>query len=186
MKWFPSFGSQRRKRDLQEEIDAHLQMAIADRVARGETPETLGVVPVVTIRDAFRVQPTACGRFESDARAEPGKTSEGRASDRSLCEIRDRIGCAVVRGLESRRAELRRDVRETAHSTRAASLVVDGHSGDVRIAREQRRAGWRRDHVHRSTPRELGHERRGEDDAPEKRSLDDEGELHRACGGYST
>src|SRR6201986_4727353 len=40
MKWFPSFGLQRRKRELQEEIDAHLQMAIADRVARGETAET--------------------------------------------------------------------------------------------------------------------------------------------------
>ncbi len=40
MKWFPSFGFQRRKRELQEEIDAHLQMAIADRVARGETTET--------------------------------------------------------------------------------------------------------------------------------------------------
>jgi predicted permease len=40
VKWFPSFGSERRKRELQEEIDAHLQMAIADRVARGETPET--------------------------------------------------------------------------------------------------------------------------------------------------
>jgi len=40
MKWFPSFGSQRRKRELQEEIDAHLQMAIADRMSRGETKET--------------------------------------------------------------------------------------------------------------------------------------------------
>jgi len=40
MKWFPSFGFQRRKRELQEEIDAHLRMAIADRVARGETAET--------------------------------------------------------------------------------------------------------------------------------------------------
>src|ERR1700748_2717064 len=40
MKWFPSFGFQRRKRELQEEIDAHLQMATADRVARGETAET--------------------------------------------------------------------------------------------------------------------------------------------------
>jgi hypothetical protein len=40
MKWFPSFGFERRKRELQEEIDAHLQMAIADRVARGETAET--------------------------------------------------------------------------------------------------------------------------------------------------
>ena len=40
MKWFPSFGFQRSKRELQEEIDAHLQMAIADRVARGETAET--------------------------------------------------------------------------------------------------------------------------------------------------
>src|ERR1700723_3046521 len=40
MKWFPSFGSQRRKRELQEEMDAHLQMAIADRVARGEAAET--------------------------------------------------------------------------------------------------------------------------------------------------
>src|SRR5690348_12539331 len=39
MKWFPSFGFQRRKRELQEEIDAHLQMAMADRVARGETAE---------------------------------------------------------------------------------------------------------------------------------------------------
>src|SRR5690348_14198380 len=39
MKWFPSFGFQRRKRELQEEIDAHLHMAIADLVARGETPE---------------------------------------------------------------------------------------------------------------------------------------------------
>ncbi len=40
MKGFPGFGFQRRKRELQEEIDAHLQMAIADRVARGETAET--------------------------------------------------------------------------------------------------------------------------------------------------
>src|SRR5215471_8583405 len=40
MKWFPSFGSQRRNREFKEEIDAHLQMAIADRVARGETAET--------------------------------------------------------------------------------------------------------------------------------------------------
>ena len=40
MKWFRSFGFQRRKRELKEEIDAHLQMAIADRVARGETAET--------------------------------------------------------------------------------------------------------------------------------------------------
>src|SRR5271156_2643352 len=40
MKWFPSFGFQPRKRELQEEIDAHLRMAIADRVARGETAET--------------------------------------------------------------------------------------------------------------------------------------------------
>ena len=39
MKWFSSFGFQRRNRELQEEIDAHLQMAIADRVARGETEE---------------------------------------------------------------------------------------------------------------------------------------------------
>src|ERR1700730_17205200 len=38
MKW--GFGFQRRKRELQEEIDDHLQMAIADRVARGETAET--------------------------------------------------------------------------------------------------------------------------------------------------
>src|SRR5947199_284473 len=40
MKWFPSFGFQRRNRELQEEIDAHLKMAIADRVARGETAES--------------------------------------------------------------------------------------------------------------------------------------------------
>jgi predicted permease len=40
VKWFPNFGFQQRKRELQEEIDAHLQMAIADRVARGETAET--------------------------------------------------------------------------------------------------------------------------------------------------
>jgi predicted permease len=40
VKWFPSFGFQQRKRELQEEIDAHLQMAIADRVERGETAET--------------------------------------------------------------------------------------------------------------------------------------------------
>src|SRR5579863_10026362 len=40
MKWISSFGFQRRKRELQEEIDAHLQMAIADRVTRGETAES--------------------------------------------------------------------------------------------------------------------------------------------------
>jgi macrolide transport system ATP-binding/permease protein len=55
VKWFPSIGFQRRKRELQEEIDAHLQMAIADRVARGETAETarqaaareFGNIPIV-------------------------------------------------------------------------------------------------------------------------------------------
>src|SRR5579871_3725409 len=40
MKWFPNFGFRRRNRELQEEIDANLQMAIADRVTRGETEET--------------------------------------------------------------------------------------------------------------------------------------------------
>src|SRR5579872_6040500 len=40
VKWFSNFGFQRRNRELQEEIDAHLQMAIADRVARGEAEET--------------------------------------------------------------------------------------------------------------------------------------------------
>src|SRR5262249_29729391 len=39
VKWFSNFGSQLRNRELQEEIDAHLQMAIADRVERGETEE---------------------------------------------------------------------------------------------------------------------------------------------------
>jgi predicted permease len=39
MKWFSNFSFQRRNRELQEEIDAHLQMAIADRVERGETAE---------------------------------------------------------------------------------------------------------------------------------------------------
>jgi predicted permease len=39
VRWFPSFGLQRRERELQEEIAAHLQMAIEDRVARGETEE---------------------------------------------------------------------------------------------------------------------------------------------------
>ena len=40
MKWLPDFGFQRRNRELREEIDAHLQMAIADRVERGEAEET--------------------------------------------------------------------------------------------------------------------------------------------------
>ena len=40
MKRFPSFGFQQRRRELQEELDAHLQMAIADRMARGETAES--------------------------------------------------------------------------------------------------------------------------------------------------
>ena len=40
MKWFSDFGSQRRERELQEEINAHLQMAIVDRVERGETAES--------------------------------------------------------------------------------------------------------------------------------------------------
>jgi predicted permease len=39
MRWLPSFNFQRRKRELQEEIDTHLRMAIADRVERGETAE---------------------------------------------------------------------------------------------------------------------------------------------------
>src|SRR6201987_3405790 len=40
VKWFSNFGFQRRNRELQEEIDADLRMAIADRVARGEAEET--------------------------------------------------------------------------------------------------------------------------------------------------
>jgi len=39
VKWFSNFGFQRQNRELQEEIDAHLEMAIADRVERGETAE---------------------------------------------------------------------------------------------------------------------------------------------------
>jgi len=39
MNWFRSFGFGRRKRELQEELEAHLQMAIADRVERGETEQ---------------------------------------------------------------------------------------------------------------------------------------------------
>jgi predicted permease len=60
MKGFPGFGFQRRKRELREEIDAHLRMAIADLVARGETAETarqaaareFGNIPLV--QDATR------------------------------------------------------------------------------------------------------------------------------------
>src|SRR5579872_6032460 len=36
MKW--SFGFQRRKREFEDELDAHLQMAIADRTANGQSP----------------------------------------------------------------------------------------------------------------------------------------------------
>lgn len=39
MSWFSNLGFGRRKRDLQDEIDDHLRMAIADRVERGETEE---------------------------------------------------------------------------------------------------------------------------------------------------
>src|SRR5258707_605513 len=39
MSWFPRFGFGRRRRELQEEIDGHLRMAIAERVHRGETEE---------------------------------------------------------------------------------------------------------------------------------------------------
>ena len=45
MKWFPNFGFQRRKRELQDEIDAHLQMAIADRVeCSGNAPWLLSLM----------------------------------------------------------------------------------------------------------------------------------------------
>ncbi len=36
MNWWRFFS--RRKRDLDEEIEAHLRMAVRDRVERGETP----------------------------------------------------------------------------------------------------------------------------------------------------
>jgi predicted permease len=39
MSWFSIFGFWRRKQELHDEIDAHLQMAIADRAARGESKE---------------------------------------------------------------------------------------------------------------------------------------------------
>src|SRR3984957_14066741 len=40
MKWFPVFGFQRSRRQLQEEIQAPLERAIGDRRGRGETLET--------------------------------------------------------------------------------------------------------------------------------------------------
>lgn len=51
----PRWAWQRRKEDLREELDAHLRLAIADRVARGEDPETargaalkeMGNVPLI-------------------------------------------------------------------------------------------------------------------------------------------
>ena len=39
MSWFSSFGFRRRRRELQEEIDGHVRMAIAERVGRGEAEE---------------------------------------------------------------------------------------------------------------------------------------------------
>jgi predicted permease len=39
MSWFSIFGFRRRRRELQEEIDDHLRMAVADRTERGETAE---------------------------------------------------------------------------------------------------------------------------------------------------
>ncbi|WP_035355869.1 ABC transporter permease [Edaphobacter aggregans] len=39
MSWFSSFGFGRRRGELQEEIDGHVRMAIAERVDRGETEE---------------------------------------------------------------------------------------------------------------------------------------------------
>jgi putative ABC transport system permease protein len=38
MTWLPRFSSGRRKHDLRDEIAAHLAMAVADRVARGQDP----------------------------------------------------------------------------------------------------------------------------------------------------
>src|ERR1700723_2018150 len=56
MRWFSSFGFQRRNRELQEEIDAHLQMAIADRVARGEAEETARQAAVREVGNIALVQ----------------------------------------------------------------------------------------------------------------------------------
>src|SRR5437763_14104445 len=53
---FPSLGFQRRSRELQEEIDAHLQMAIADRVARGETEEAARQAAVREVGNILLVQ----------------------------------------------------------------------------------------------------------------------------------
>ena len=69
MKWFSNFGLQRRNRELQEEIDAHLQMAIADRVARGEAPGGDGQVRCRQhSRDGTSAMNVPCNRREQPGR----------------------------------------------------------------------------------------------------------------------
>ena len=45
-----------------------------------ESPETLGVMAIVAVRDATRVEPAAGRRGESDARSEPGEPSQRRTA----------------------------------------------------------------------------------------------------------
>jgi hypothetical protein len=62
MKWFPSFGFQRRKRELQEEIDAHLQtkrlgasfaLAMASRTSSRVKSKTRNL-PFASATDSIR------------------------------------------------------------------------------------------------------------------------------------
>ena len=83
MKGFPSFGSERLKRELQEELDAHLQMAIADRVEGGETAETARQAAAREFGNAPLVQGNAPEPRDRDSRTVIGGNSLLRLSSRS-------------------------------------------------------------------------------------------------------
>ena len=48
----------RKRRELDEEIQAHLDMATRDRIERGETPEAAGLAAPCQTRPAPRSSPT--------------------------------------------------------------------------------------------------------------------------------
>ena len=134
-------------------------------------------MPVISVRDATRLEPASGRRREPDARSKPCQARECRTPHRALGEIGSSLTCALVGRAGPSCAQLPSDVGQASHATRASSLVVDRDAGDIRVAREQRCPRRRRHDVHWTSQRKLGDERRREDDVAEERGLDDEGEM---------
>ena len=126
---------------------------------------------VIAARHAHRIEQSSRGVGETDALAVAAERRDRRAAQRPLRHVGDAVFHLVP---AHSLAQQRGDAVHPRGAGVGAALVIDVQRADVRVVREHRSTGRRRQHIHRAAHREFGDERRGEHRVAEEAGLDDE------------